>query len=212
MSEACQYIHKKIQSLPRYRAGFDIHAIPKNGLYFLFENGEAGHGAERIVRVGTHRGQDNLGKRIMEHLFAKNKDRSIFRKHVGRCLLAKAGDSFLSQWEIDLTTKAAREKHEGQIDKKRLLNTELAVSNYMNENFSFTVMPVSTVEQRLIIEECCISTIAACNECRPSKSWLGLHHPNAVIRQSGLWNVQGLDGRVFGEVEAREIFENTASH
>ena len=34
-------------------------------------------------------------KRLNEHLFTPNKDRSIFRKHVGRCLLVQRNDLFL---------------------------------------------------------------------------------------------------------------------
>jgi hypothetical protein len=91
MTDACQYIHDKDSHLPRLRRD-DLTKVPANGVYVLFQKGEGGHGVDRIVRVGTHRGQNNLAARIREHLYTPNKDRSIFRKHVGRCLLAKAGD------------------------------------------------------------------------------------------------------------------------
>ena len=42
--------------------------VPPNGVYVLFEMGEEGHGGERIVRIGTHTGQNNLAPRIREHL------------------------------------------------------------------------------------------------------------------------------------------------
>ncbi|MSP93707.1 MAG: hypothetical protein EXR00_00415 [Alphaproteobacteria bacterium] len=51
---------------------------------------------------------DGLSLEIIVADGTPNKDRSIFRKHVGRCLLAKSGDPLLAQWEIDLTTKASR--------------------------------------------------------------------------------------------------------
>ena len=67
-----------------------------------------------------------------------NKDRSIFRKHVGRCLLAK--DPFLQQWQIDLTTKSSREMHTHRIDRDRLQEVENDVTGYMTANFSFSVL------------------------------------------------------------------------
>ncbi len=207
MSEACRTIHNFLLTLPRFKAGFAPDSIPKNGLYFLFETGELGHGLSRIVRVGTHRGQNNLAKRLREHLYTPNKDRSIFRKHVGRCLLARSRDPFLTQWDIDLTTKKAREKHGGQIDRQRLELAETQVSDYMNENFSFVVLEVAERASRLAIEEATLSTIATCTECGPSEYWLGLHHPKDVIKRSGLWNVQGLDGPSFDNADVEKIFK-----
>ena len=139
MTDACQHLHDRLSRLPRLKRE-DLAKVPKNGIYVLFENGEQAHGRERIVRVGTHRGQNNLPGRIREHLYKTNKDRSIFRKHVGRCLLAKAGDPFLAQWEIDLTTKASRTLNEGKIDKAQLQKVEADVTRYMVENFSFAVL------------------------------------------------------------------------
>ena len=80
MSEACHYLHDTLSRLPRLKRE-DLAHIPQNGIYVLFENGEQGHGGDRIVRVGTHRGRNNLPGRIREHLYKANKDRSIFRKH-----------------------------------------------------------------------------------------------------------------------------------
>jgi hypothetical protein len=56
------------------------------------------------------------------------------------CLLAKAGDPFLSQWELDLTAKASRILHEGKVNKGRLQEVEADVTRYMLENFSFAVL------------------------------------------------------------------------
>ena len=80
MSGSCQYLHETLSRLPRLKREALIN-VPKNGIYILFENGEEAHGGERIVRIGTHRGQDNLAPRIRAHLYTHNKDRSIFRKH-----------------------------------------------------------------------------------------------------------------------------------
>ena len=39
----------------------------------------------------------------------ENKDRSIFRKNIGRAILNKNQDPFLGQWELDLTTRKAKD-------------------------------------------------------------------------------------------------------
>lgn len=208
MSEACKHLHSILAKLPRLRAGFDPETLPQNGLYFLFENGESGHGGARIVRVGTHTGQNNLIKRIREHLFAANKGRSVFRKHIGRCLLSKTKDPFLHQWEIDLTTKKAKEKYGLQIDKDILRKTEEAVTKFMNENFSFVIHKIEEKVQRLDAEKHLLSTIAQCTECSPSQKWLGLHHPNPIIRESGLWNIQGINEASASKTDIEKIFEH----
>jgi hypothetical protein len=130
MTDPCIYLHHALSRLPRLRRE-NLSKVPPNGVYVLFENGEQRHNGERIVRIGTHRGQNNLAPRIREHLYTPNKDRSIFRKHVGRCLLARAEDAFLIQWEIDLTTKASREMYGHKVDKVRLQEVETEVTHYM---------------------------------------------------------------------------------
>lgn len=186
MTEACRYLHEQLSHLPRLRRE-DLARLPKNGIYVLFENGENAHGNDRIVRVGTHRGQNNLVPRIREHLYTPNKDRSIFRKHVGRCLLAKAADPFLAQWEIDLTTKASRLLNEGKINRARLQAAEVEVTRYMIENFSFVALRLDNEADRIRCEERLLSTIYQCPDCGPSDRWLGKWHPRAdIIRTRGL--------------------------
>jgi hypothetical protein len=205
MTAACQYLHDTLSRLPRLKRE-DLAKVPDNGIYVLFEAGEQGHGGQRIVRVGTHRGQNNLPGRIREHLYKTNKDRSIFRKHVGRCLLAKAGDPFLAQWEIDLTTKASRALNEGKVDKARLQEVQADVTRYMLENFSFAVLRFDSAADRRDYEEALLSTIYHCPECGPSEAWLGKHHPTSeILKTCGLWNVQSLTGKVLSLDEAKCI-------
>jgi len=40
----------------------------------------------------------------------ENKDRSIFRKNIGRALLDKNKDPYLKIWELDLTYRRNKEK------------------------------------------------------------------------------------------------------
>jgi hypothetical protein len=76
-------------------------AFPLNGIYILFEKGETAHDTNRIVRVGTYPGDKQLRSR--QHFLVENKDRSIFRKNIGRALLRRGQDPFLPLWELDRT-------------------------------------------------------------------------------------------------------------
>ena len=101
MSDLCRKLHRLFEQRPHSRFPFVTERIPRNGIYVLFECGELAHDTERIVRVGTHTGDDQLGSRLEQHFFRENKDRSIFRKNIGRALLSRDHDPFLEQWELD---------------------------------------------------------------------------------------------------------------
>lgn len=158
----------------------------------LFEKGESGHGGDRIVRVGTHTGRNQLRSRLQQHFLAENKDRSIFRKNIGRAILAKTNDPFLVSWERDLTTARARKAHgtEGYLARKH--EVEQLVSRYIREHFSFAVVEITDAAERLELESKLISTVSLCEECGPSKTWLGKFSPKEKIRKSGLWLVNEL--------------------
>lgn len=213
MSEACHALHQSLSRLPRLRAGYAENRLPANGVYVVFEQGEQAHGVERIVRIGTHTGQGNLASRLREHLYTPNKDRSIFRKHVGRCLLNQRGDPLLSQWNISLTARKARELHSHRIDHRRLAKIEEEVSEWITGRFSFAILPLESKQQRLALEEALLSTLAACPLCQPSPEWLGRHHPSSdAIRQSGLWNIQRLKGVPLTRAEAEALTVACAIH
>ena len=205
MSNACQILHDKFAALPRFSANYQAEQIPSNGIYIVFEKDETAHNTDRIVRIGTHTGDGNLAKRIGEHLYTPKKDRSIFRKHIGRCILNKRGDAFLQQWEIDLTTRASKDKHAGQIDLAMQDRVEQEVSAYIASNLEFAVISVSGKEERLCLESGLLSTIAACTDCSPSQHWLGCHHPKSKIPNAGLWNVLGMNKRIMSQEEAQDL-------
>jgi hypothetical protein len=71
------------------RAVTQLHVIIQDGVRL-----------ERIVRVGTHREQDNLQRRLRYH-YSGNKNGSVFRKHIGGAILAQAdpNDPRLSYWK-----------------------------------------------------------------------------------------------------------------
>ncbi|HMM55092.1 MAG TPA: hypothetical protein PKC23_08760 [Candidatus Desulfobacillus sp.] len=192
MSEICSELHRILARLERHRFPFEEALIPQNGLYMLFESGEHGHGGDRVVRVGTHTGENQLRSRLFQHFTLENKDRSIFRKNIGRALLGKDGNSLVDQWEIDLTTREAREKHAASIDPRWLRQLEQRVTEHIQTMFSFCVVSVPDKQRRLILESRILSTISLCQECRPSPDWLGNHSPKERIRRSGLWNINEL--------------------
>ena len=192
MSEICQQVHMLFNSLPRHRFPFDEEAIPLNGIYILFEKGEHAHGVDRIVRVGTHTGKNQLRSRLRQHFEKENKDRSIFRKNIGRALLNKMGDPFLEQWNWDLTTREAKGRYLPLLDREKQRQIERAVTEYIQERFSFAVFGVERKEERLKWEQKIISTVSWCKECGPSPNWLGWYSPKQKIRESGLWLVNGL--------------------
>jgi hypothetical protein len=121
-------------------------------------------------------------------------------------LLNRKNDSFLAQWEIDLTSKEARQQHGNEIDRGRLSEVEAEVSAVIRSKFTFCVFRVDDSSHRLELEKRMIATIGQCSDCSPSGDWLGRFSTKAKIRQSGLWLVQGLKGQAmtFEDVEALE--------
>ncbi|HBC41109.1 MAG: hypothetical protein ACK5EU_13925 [Pseudanabaena sp.] len=207
MSNECAEVHKLTNNLERHYFPFDKSKIPLNGIYVLFEKNEKAHGQDRIVRIGTHTGNNQLFMRLQQHFLNENKDRSIFRKNIGRALLNKQNDPFLEFWDIDLTTRKAKDKYLNLIDFAYQQVIEKQVSEYIRENFSFTVFEVTSKAKRIEVESKLISTLSWCDECKQSDGWLGNSSPKEKIVKSGLWLVNELYKTPF---EAKDI-ESLAS-
>lgn len=203
MSETCATLHRLLRDRPRLGFPFEPTHLPRNGIYVLFEKGESGHGGDRIVRVGTHTGQDQLPSRLRQHFVQPNKDRSIFRKNIGRALLAQVADPYLPVWELDQTTRAAKAKHGHRVDRHRQEEIEREVSRRIQEWFTFTAFEVPGKAERLRIESRIVSTVSSCRDCGPTADWLGRHSPKAKIRQSGLWQVNELYKTPLAEAEMK---------
>lgn len=186
MSKLCGQVHLLFSSKQAIQFPFNPSKLPKNGIYVLFEDGETAHGAKRIVRVGTHTGDDHLRLRLRNHFMQDSKDRSSFRKMIGSALLQRESDLFLKQWELDSSTQEAKEKNVN-IDLKRLAEVENKVTEYIQKHFQLGVIEVKEKTDRLELESKIISTISRCEECKPSAGWLGLQSPREKIRESGLW-------------------------
>lgn len=192
MSRECEKLHQLLNGLKRLEFPFNEEEIPVNGIYFLLERRELAHGTDRIVRVGTHTGKDQLRSRLRQHFINENKDRSIFRKNIGRAILNKRNDPFLKYWEIYLTPRENKEKYRKVIDFHKQKEVEKEVSEYIQKNLSFVVLRIDNKDKRLYLESRIISTISLCDECKPSKNWLGLFSSKEKIRKTGLWLVNEL--------------------
>jgi len=211
MSEKCKQLHQWFNNLEKMNFPFDDRKIPHNGIYILFEKGESAHKTDRIVRIGTHTGKNQLRSRLKQHFIKENKDRSIFRKNIGRALLNRDKDPFLDQWELDLTSRRAKEEYSVSIDVEKQKEVEKNVSQYIQANFSFVVIEVEEKEKRLELESKIISTISRCKECGPSPGWLGLFSPREKIITSGLWLVNELNKEPLSDEDMQLIKNLTAN-
>jgi hypothetical protein len=209
VSLMCKRLHNLVHQLPGISWPFALHQLHRNGIYFFCEKGESwGHGGDRprIVRVGTHR-EGNFRSRMADHyvlnerkmIFNKDqvppKDRSIFRKNIGRALLHHDGDPHEALWEIDFTTRDSRETDGSRRDVEKEKQIEREVTRILLETFTFRWIELEGQDRRMGskgLEALLIGTLARCGECCPSSNWLGRFSPKPNIAQSGLWLEQHL--------------------
>lgn len=136
-------LHMLFNGLPRLDWTM-INDIPyKNGIYVMFEAGESFHGMDRIVRVGTHRGENRLLKRLKDHFMGDNAHRSILRKNIGRAFLHRGSAPYLRVREIDMQYSANRRKYGHLVDDDMETNLEARISRYLRENITFICFLVS---------------------------------------------------------------------
>ena len=188
--EACTSLHELLKSEPRYSFPKLSEQLPSDGVSFLFESGQEGHGGDRIVHIGSHTAEGNLPSRLREHMNL-NKDRSILRKHLGRAMLHRDGDPYLAIWDLDFTTKKTREDHGHRIESDKQEAIEDAVSNYIETNLAVSVLPTSGSVEARRLKDLCVGTVSSCSLCSPSSNWLG-KHAAPRIAHSGLWQIQKL--------------------
>ena len=196
-------IHKWMTQLPRYHWD-QINSVPfQNGIYIMFETGEKLYGMDRIVRIGTHRADGRLKERLKDHFLKENKDGSILRKNVGLSLLHRERDPFEAIWALDWSKPSIKNEYANGAQSEQKKANELAVSSYLRNNISFTCILVEDEKDRLRVEEALIATLNNANDFVSSAEWLGRHSPKPEIVNSGLWNTQGLNGKILScnEVE-----------
>ena len=201
MSELCQELHSLIHEGKRFDFNTGYNAIPLNGIYITFENGEFAHDGDRIVRIGTHTGDKQLRSRIYQHFENENKNRSMFRKNIGRCILNKKQCPYLDIWELDMTPRKNKERFSYRIDKTLEDELEKQISQHMQEDFNFCLLEVPSKEDRLYYEARLIGTVSGCKDCFPSAKWLGQFSPVDKIKKCGLWQVMKLNSSPLSKEE-----------
>lgn len=171
-------IHELIWQLPRFTGLPQRTALPAGGVYFSFERGEGSEDRPRIVRVGINT-SGNLRDRLADH-YRRTRRRSAFRRLIGDALLRRRGDPALWKVWIDRTGP-------------ELPEVEQEVSALLAERFSFACLAVDDPEERRRLETWLIACLARGRWPEPSAEWLGHHSSRPEVRQSGLWNIEGVD-------------------
>lgn len=219
MSEICKWLHEQLEILPIFKYPFNLKALPNNGIYFFYEEGEnTSHGnnsVPRIVRIGTHR-ENNFQSRISEHFLLKESkmdfnngtpkpsDRSIFRKNIGRALLNKQSDDYLKVWNIDYTTSDNKKRFSQLRNMNKEKQIESQITDIIRNNFWFRCVPIEGQEQRMGkvgVESRLIGTVTRCEMCKPSQNWLGTFSPVSKISNGKLWLYQHLDSPGLTDVD-----------
>jgi hypothetical protein len=191
MRNLADKVHVVFNKIERFSFPFleNFSSIPDNGIYLFFERGEKYNELDRIVRVGTNTGEGNLTKRLVEHFMTENKNRSIFRKNIGRAFLHKENNPYLKYWNYDTTSKANSERYLKLLDVDFETKLEKRISDYIQKNITFCILKMETKEERFFWESKIISTLAQ-SGIASSNDWLGNYSPIEKIRESGLWQVQ----------------------
>ncbi len=212
MTALCKALHEAFTRLPQWDWTKRIELIPDSGVYLVYEVGERwGHGGDyqRVVRIGSHTGQGRLRSRIAEHLMLgrgeirwdasrpKPSDRSIFRKNIGRALLASRKDPYIRVWEYDFIKSDNVARYSGLRDVAKETAIETEITEVMRNAFAFRFLYVPPSESgglQLEFEKSLIASFARCLSCVPSSRWLGKSSPKKRIATGRLWQEKHLDG------------------
>ncbi|NWF91147.1 MAG: hypothetical protein HXY50_17005 [Ignavibacteriaceae bacterium] len=208
-----EYIHKFFNKQERFNFPYNIELIEnftcKNGLYVLFEKGELFNEYDRIVRIGSHDGNNCLVKRLKDHFLANKQRNSIFRKHLGRCLLNKEQDPYLCAWNKPFKKIKDKEKYKDIVDLEYEKKYENLISNYIRQNLSFCLIPkIYNKQERDKIEEGLVAILSQSTLKKSSDNWLGNWHPDCRIRESKIWNLEYLNGDKLNLEEFKKLIES----
>ncbi|WP_298289157.1 hypothetical protein [uncultured Lutibacter sp.] len=212
MTDIYDYIHNYFNNQKRYSFPYDRKVLKEltdlNGLYVLFEKGEKYNGFDRIVRIGSHDGNDRLIKRLGNHFNSKKHRGSVFRKHIGRCFLNIAKDNYLEHWNRPFKSKVEKEVHGKFVDLEYEKIYEEKVTEHIHNNLSFAIIPkIYDREKRDRIEEGLISSLNQSEKKISSENWLGNSHPDKRIRNAKIWNIEYLKHQPLDLKEFKELIE-----
>jgi len=214
MTDLYTYIHQYFNKQSRFTFPYDGKELEditdSNGLYVLFEKGEYFNGLDRIVRVGSHKGDNRLVKRLGDHFLSTNQRKSIFRKHIGRCFLNIVNDDYLDSWNKPFNKKVDKERYKDVVNLDYEKDYESRITGYISNSLSFTVIPeIYTKIMRDKIEEGLIAILAQSNERISSTTWLGNNHPDPIIVNAKIWNIQHVEGT---QLTLQEFVDMVESH
>jgi len=169
-----------------------------NGIYFFYKgmfycNNHLPGPFFRILRVGTHRKDNNLRHRLKLH-YTGNKNSSVFRRLIGSAILREAKmERCYDHWE-----------KQGKKTCPLCKQVEETVTSYIKEHY-FKCIEVKDRDLRLRLEEGLIAMLSSCPKCNSPdfEDWLGEYCYAEEVKKSRLWNIKGvnaepLTGEEFG--------------
>lgn len=207
LADRRQELSDGLGQLPRPGVCPENELWAQRGVYFFFEDGElrADGSTPRIVRVGSHTGNNStIGTRINgEH--AKDWGRSVFRRHVGTSLILRGdfpngnvpgnGNTLAQHWYSSENGVAV---HYNPNQLSQDLHDLHSLVTETIRNMSVLWIKIDNRDARLQFEKQCIRLLSNLNRPAsmdtPSQAWLGKHALNEKIHLSGLWNVQHVQG------------------
>lgn len=171
---------------------------PQKGIYFFFESGERRMTSpfeDRVTRVGTHSvsagSMATLWGRLRTHRGgvdgSGNHRGSIFRLHVGECVIAKAGlEAIFPMWGRGQS--ASRDVRAGEEEIETEVSDLIGAMRVLWLEVADAASPDS---DRAYLERNLIALLAGPQGPidLPSEHWLGRWSSRDAIRSSGLWNV-----------------------
>ncbi len=193
----------------RHSFPYEEKDMPPNGIYVMFEAGEKHNALDRVVRIGSHIGQNRLFERINEHYIGHDHRDSIFRKHLGRCFLTIDKETnYIGCWDLKIKKTKDKAKNLNRINWDLEEKYENKITAYIRSKLSFILIPDLIDERmRLRLERGLIATFAQENEKTISENWIGKYHPDHKIFTSGLWNIHHVNATPLTDTEVTHIVE-----
>lgn len=203
-------LHEIFNNAKRFYNDYNTEELINNGIYILFEKGEKYGSMDRVVRIGSHTGQNKLPARIDQHYRIETKDRSIFRKNLGRVYLNMGNDPYLEVWDRNNVPREERLYNLEFRDKSKEEALEYKITKKINDDFSFVLINVDDKAYRLYLETAIASTLAQ-GELISSDNWFGRNSPKEKIREIGLWQVQNLNKNPVTQFDLDYIQKNVVT-
>jgi len=185
---------------------------PDRGVYAFLEPGEtrAATDGRRVTRVGTHavsrgsatslwnrlKAHYGTGDRSADHPHGGNHRGSVYRERVGEAIVEKYG---LDDDYPDWGRRWSKVDRERSVVSDEEYTLERRVSAYVREQ-PFLWVPLDDEpgpdSDRAFVERNAIALLGnvGVSAVDPrADCWLGRHSRSRAIRESGLWNVEGVD-------------------